>query len=420
MIPQAPDHHAAIARHECHVRAFVDFDEQAARRRQAEHGRNAPLAGWAIAVKDIIDVAGLPTRCNSTLTSPAPAAQDAAIVARLKRLGAYVIGKTVTATFAYFDPGETRNPWNLQHTPGGSSSGSAAAVAAGFARLALGTQTGGSINRPASFCGCVGFKPSFATLPTEGVYPLAPSLDTVGIFTANVRDAHTAMAALLNAPLPRSDNPAPARPLRFAVMEGLRCDPPDEEMIDAVRCAAAILSEAGHHVRTLDAPASLAQAHEDHGDLMCAQAAQSHQQLFESRESDYSPKLTELIRKGRNVPPARLAEIALRRREVTAELTRFIDGFDFLLTPSAPGAALKGLAITGDHRMNRIWTYTGFPSLTIPALLTQTGLPLGVQLVAPRGCDLPLLALGETVEAAIGFRDRPGFPGADESLTARQ
>ncbi len=177
------------------VHALIDFDESAARRRIAAAGPG-PLAGWSVAVKDIIDLAGTPTRCGADFV-PAPIVQgSAAIVEHLESLGAFVMAKAVTTTFAFFDAGPTRNPWHLQHTPGGSSSGSAAAVACGMVRLGLGSQTVASVNRPAAFCGVVGFKPTLGRFDTRGVFPVSPAVDTLGFFTADTEDARAAFAAM--------------------------------------------------------------------------------------------------------------------------------------------------------------------------------------------------------------------------------
>ncbi len=212
---------AAIDRWEPRVHALVDWDPAIARDRAERAGRGL-LSGWSVAVKDIIDVAGLPTRCNAEFTDANPVLTHAALVDKLLACGAYVAAKSVTTTFAYLDPGPTCNPWHLDHTPGGSSSGSAAAVACGMVRLALGTQTVGSINRPASYCGVVGFKPTYGCLAVDGVFPLAPSLDTVGYFTANAVDAQQAFAALTERP----PVPSPGV-LRIAVVEDMLCEPAD-------------------------------------------------------------------------------------------------------------------------------------------------------------------------------------------------
>jgi Asp-tRNA(Asn)/Glu-tRNA(Gln) amidotransferase A subunit family amidase len=398
---------AAIARREGEVRAFVDVAAADARRRAA-HAEAGPLAGWPVAIKDIIDVAGLPTRCNSPLTSALPATADAAIVSRLKRLGAFVIGKSVTTTFAYFDAGPTRNPWQLTHTPGGSSSGSAAAVAAGFCRLAVGTQTGGSVIRPAAFCGVVGFKPSRGVLPTAGVYPLAPSLDTVGLFAGTVADIVTAFAAVTDSTAPV---PSP-RPLRIGVLGDQGCAPPDAEMLAAIGQTAAQLTAAGHAVTELTPPPLLRDAHGAHADLMAAEAAAVHAELFSERQQAYSPRLTELITAGQRVSDARLTEIRAGRGAAAVALDNLCAGLDLVLAAAAPGPAPTGLGATGDPRMNCLWTLFGCPAITLPAALSQAGLPLGVQLIAPAGRDLDLLAAAAMIEETLAFNALPCPAGA--------
>jgi Asp-tRNA(Asn)/Glu-tRNA(Gln) amidotransferase A subunit family amidase len=406
-----------IARHEPSVRALIDFDREAVLRRAAEAtlraGGSQPLAGWSVAVKDVIDAAGLPTRCNSPLTPDTPANADAPVVARLKASGVFVTAKSVTASFAFLDPGPTRNPWRLDYTPGGSSSGSAAAVAAGFVRVAVGTQTGGSIVRPASFCGVVGFKPTFGTLPTEGVFPLAPSLDTVGLFTASVRDAQVAFAALVSQPVAADTD----RPLRIAVLEDIGCEPAEPTMIAALRLAADRLRAEGHSVQSATLPPSAVEAHGCHGELMAAEAAHTHRDLFARRRDGYPPLLAAFIVRGQGVSAARLDDVKAQRARAIADLTRWIGEFDLAITPAAPGPAPRGLVSTGDHRMNRLWTYAGFPALGLPATLDPRSLPLGVQIIGAPARDSELFASTQRVERALAFSHRPQFqpgPGATE------
>ena len=233
----------AIERWNPLVEAFIDWCPATAARRAAAAIRG-PLSGWSVVVKDIIDLAAEPTRCNADFIPAQPAPKHAEIVDCLVRLGAFILAKSVTTTFAYLDPGPTRNPWNLEHTPGGSSSGSAAAVACGLARLALGSQTVGSVNRPASYCGVVGFKPTYGRIPTEGVFPFSPSVDTMGFFTRHVGD----MQAVFEAVVQESAVRNPSVPLKVAVVTNLGCEAADPEMIDAVQAVAGKLRHAGHRI----------------------------------------------------------------------------------------------------------------------------------------------------------------------------
>ena len=383
------------------VKALIDWDESVAARR-AEQAGPGPLACWAVAVKDIIDVAGLPTRCNADFVPAEPAERNAVIVDQLLGQGAFVAAKAATTTFAYLDPAETRNPWNLAHTPGGSSSGSAAAVACGMVRLALGSQTVGSVNRPASFCGVVGFKPTFGRLSTEGVFPFSPTVDTVGFFAARVSDVQDAFAAVTGDPIA----PAP-RSLRIGVATDLRCAPAEEEMLGAVRAAADRLKRAGHDVRPVVVPQQMGQAYDDHWTLIASEVARVHRQLFSRYGRYYPAKLRDVVLEGQRVTETELREVRSRREQRAAAIEELLGSHDLLLTPSAPGPAPLGLDTTGDPRMNLLWTHTGVPSLTLPAALTRDGLPLGVQLVGHREADQALLAAGALVEEILEFSESP-------------
>ncbi|MCH7489076.1 MAG: amidase [Gemmatimonadetes bacterium] len=392
---------AAIDRWEPRVHALVDWDPAIARDR-AERAGPGPLSGWSVAVKDIIDVAGLPTRCNAEFTDANPVLTHAVLVDKLLACGAYVAAKSVTTTFAYLDPGPTRNPWHLDHTPGGSSSGSAAAVACGMVRLALGTQTVGSINRPASYCGVVGFKPTYGCLAVDGVFPLAPSLDTVGYFTANAVDAQQAFAALTERP-----PVALSGALRIAVVADMLCEPADPVMLNAVRGSADRLNAAGHQTSVVVLPRLVGDAYENHRTLVAAEAAQSHRELFSRFGEQYPAKLRQLIEYGQTVGPGWLEEIQSHRERTKAALDEALGEWDVVISPSAPGAAPRGIEATGDPRMNLIWTYAGLPTLTLPAALDDQGLPVGVQLTGARMQDAALMAAGVVVESTLGFAAQP-------------
>ena len=396
-------HVAAVKRRESVVRALLDWDEGAACERLLQAADGA-LHGWALGVKDIIDVAGHPTRCGVEFTPETPATSDAEVVERLKSLGAYVFSKVVTTVFAYFDPGPSTNPWNPAHTTGGSSMGSAAAVAAGFVRLALGSQTVGSIGRPASYCGVVGFKPTYERMPLAGVFPFSPTVDTVGFFTQNVRDLRVASSAYFGETT--SDVSTSVDATRVGLIDDMLCDPADEDMLAAVREVGARLTAEGFSVRPASVPSALRAAYDNHLKLITAEAAISHRDLFSVHSADYTPKLRELILSGQKISTAELEECRGRRVEFESEIAALWDEFDVLLTPSAPGAALRGLEITGDPRMNLIASHTRVPALTLPARLNADGLPLGVQLLAPKMADLQLLAAAETIESVIDFHAR--------------
>ena len=397
-------HLAHIERWNPHVEALIDWDRFGAIER-AGKVLDGPLCGWSVAVKDIIDLAGVPTRCNAPFVPAQPAMTNAAIVDELINQGAFVMAKSATTTFAYADPATTRNPWNLRHTPGGSSSGSAAAVACGMVRLALGTQTVGSINRPAAFCGVVGFKPTYGTLPMEGVFPFSKTVDTMGFFTATAADAQDAFAAL-TAQAPANSPTA----LRIGVALDLHREPAEPSMAKAVQAAAGRLQDAGHHVQEHALSTLFEPAHEHHWNLIAAELAKVHENLFARHGKNYTPKLRQLIETGRKVHPKTLEAIASHRTELISSIDSIFEGFDLLLCPSAAGPAPRGLEATGDPRMNLPWTYCATPTVTLPAALGPGGLPLGIQLSGRRGSDRTLLAAAVTIEKLLQFHQRPPDP----------
>lgn len=393
---------AAIRRWEGTVRALVDWDPDGARQRREQSGAG-PLSGWSLGVKDIIDVQGMPTRCNVDFLPDTPARRHAGVVELLLSLGAFVLSKTVTTSLAFLDPGVTRNPWNPAHTPGGSSSGSAAAVACGMVRLGLGSQTMASVNRPASYCGVTGFKPTYGRLPVTGVFPFSPSVDTVGFFTRGVADMQRAAAALLGEPAAGT----PGR-LRIGLAPDLHTEPAEDIMLRALSEAGDRLAAGGCQVSTIALPKECAAAYRHHVDLIAAEGARGQAELMARYGDRYPPKLRALLLEGEGVTPEDLDRIQEHRRSLTVSLSGLLEGVDLVLSPSAKGAADRGLAITGDPRFSLIWTYTGCPTVTLPAALSPEGLPLGLQLSARPMADAALLAAARKVEKLLGFHARPG------------
>lgn len=393
---------AAIRRWEGTVRALVDWDPDGARQRREQSGAG-PLSGWSLGVKDIIDVQGMPTRCNVDFLPDTPARRHAGVVELLLSLGAFVLSKTVTTSLAFLDPGVTRNPWNPAHTPGGSSSGSAAAVACGMVRLGLGSQTMASVNRPASYCGVTGFKPTYGRLPVTGVFPFSPSVDTVGFFTRGVADMQRAAAALLGEPAAGT----PGR-LRIGLAPDLHTEPAEDIMLRALSEAGDRLAAGGCQVSTIALPKECAAAYRHHFDLIAAEGARGQAELMARYGDRYPPKLRALLLEGEAVTREHLDRIQEHRRSLTVSLSGLLEGVDLVLSPSAKGAADRGLAITGDPRFSLIWTYTGCPTVTLPAALSPEGLPLGLQLSARPMADAALLAAARKVEKLLGFHARPG------------
>jgi Asp-tRNA(Asn)/Glu-tRNA(Gln) amidotransferase A subunit family amidase len=359
-----------------------------------------PLYGVALGVKDVFRVDGLPTRAGSRLPPELFAGPEAKSVTALRRAGALVLGKTVSTEFAYFAPGPTRNPHDLERTPGGSSSGSAAAVGAGLCALALGTQTIGSLIRPGAFCGVVAFKPSYERVDRGGLVPLAPSLDHVGFFTRDAAGAELAAALLLQdwrAEGPRSVLPA------LAIPAGPYLERAGAEARRHLATQAARLEVAGCCVREVAVMADFDDIEARHRRIVAAEAAQVHEDWFARYASLYAPQTAELIARGGEVAAADLAAALAGRAALRSTLAAALREAecDLWLSPAAPGPAPAGLASTGDPVMNLPWTYAGMPAVTLPAGRAADGLPLGVQLVAPFGQDETLLAQARVLEEMV-------------------
>ncbi len=369
-------------------------------RAMAERDARPPLAGLPIGVKDIFHVEGFVTRAGSQLPEELLQGPEAESVAILRRAGALIMGKTVTTEFAYFGPGPTRNPHHPGHTPGGSSSGSAAAVGAGLCDFALGTQTIGSIIRPAAFCGVVGFKPTFGRVSTAGVIPLSPSLDHVGTFTTDV-----AGAALMAATLGRDwrDEPPPeGKPvLGIPVGPYLKRAAPDG--LAHFRADCDRLAAAGYEIVPVEALEDFEAVRGHHLRLMAAEAARTHAQWFDEFETRYHPRTTELIRDGRRYGDGDIAAAQAKQAEVRARLAELMDrhNLDAWISPPATGAAPAGLESTGDPIMNLPWTFAGLPVVALPSGANEAGLPLGLQLTGRWGEDERLLSHAQVIEETL-------------------
>jgi len=348
-----------------------------------------PLAGAGLGVKDVIDVAGMPTRSGSPATSAEPARWDAACVTQLRAAGAVPIGKTVTAEFAYASPGPTRNPRLATHTPGGSSSGSAAAVAAGMVDIALGTQTGGSMIRPAAFCGVVGFKPTFGRVHRQGMSVLCDSLDTIGWFSRTVSQSQAVASVLL----PRGEpQPEPARAPRVALLGCETIGQLDAASRQALDDCVARLQEQGATVAAPVLDADLQSLLHIHTQTMLAELARGLQPLARSAQAGLmSPVLREAVKRGLDIPHADYARLQRARERLSREWRLRFGEVDFIVTPSAPGPAPAGLQSTGSSVFNRVWSLLGWPALHLPTAVTDMGLPVGVQWVALPDQDHSLL-----------------------------
>lgn len=360
------------------------------------------LFGALVGVKDIFHVDGFVTHAGSEIPAEALAGPEAKVVTTLRELGALIAGKTVTTEFAFIEPGATRNPHNPEHSPGGSSSGSAAAVAAGMCNLALGTQTIGSVIRPAAYCGIVGFKPSYNRIPTEGILYFSRTVDHVGLFTQDVDGMALAASALC-----QGWRPALADPEDTIVNELPVLGVPDGPYLAQVDPAALAVFEeillmlqvAGCNVKRVAAFDEIDKLNATHRRLIFGEFAREHAQNFASYEALYRPRTAEAIRTGHGVSDEELealrkGPLALRER---LEEQMAAEEIDLWICPSATGPAPVGLNSTGDSNMNLPWTHAGMPAITIPAGRAQNGLPLGLQLVAPFEADEQLMAWAKQV-----------------------
>jgi Asp-tRNA(Asn)/Glu-tRNA(Gln) amidotransferase A subunit family amidase len=386
----------AIGAHEKAIGAF-------ACRAENPRAQNAgPLRGIAVGIKDIIDTAELPTEMGSKIYRGWRPRADAPVVMLLKQAGATIIGKTTTTAFAANDPTATLNPRNHAHTPGGSSSGSAAAVAAGMIPLALGTQTGGSVIRPASFCGVAAIKPSFRLLPTVGVKCFSWTLDTVGLFAAGVEDLARGLSAMTNRP--ELVGGAPIRAPRIGVVSQEFAGAAEATSEEALRIAGHAAERAGASVRALALPDLFAEAWRIQPTIQQFEAHQAFAWEYREHYDAMPPKLRGRLDESADLTAAdydAARAIAVRAR---AALAGIFEQVDVLLTFSAPGAAPRGLDWTGDPRFNRLWTLMGTPCVNVPAIVADGGLPVGVQVIAPFGEDPRALAAARFLEEALAGR----------------
>jgi Asp-tRNA(Asn)/Glu-tRNA(Gln) amidotransferase A subunit family amidase len=384
---------AAIGAHEKAIGAFVCRDENA---RAASTGR---LRGIAVGIKDIIDTSDFPTEMGAAIYKGWRPRADAPVVTMLKQAGATIVGKTATTAFASRDPAATVNPRNPDHTPGGSSSGSAAAVAAGMIPLALGTQTGGSVIRPASYCGVAAIKPSFRLLPTVGVKCYSWTLDTVGLFAAGVKDLAHGLSAMTNRPelLPGAAIKTP----RIGIVTQDFAGAPEAASGEALRIAAMAVERAGASVRTLAVPEIVAEAWQAQSIVMEFEAHQALAWEYQVHYDAMPPLLRAKMDETVGILPADYDEARRTASRARGALAGIFDDVDVLLTFSAPGAAPKGLASTGNTRFNQLWTLMGVPCVNVPAYVADGGLPVGVQVIARFGNDAGALAAARFVEEAL-------------------
>ena len=354
-----------------------------------------PLYGAVLGVKDIFHVSGFITRAGSSLPAALFAGAEAAIVTGLKNAGALILGKTVTTEFAYFEPGPTRNPHNPAHTPGGSSSGSAAALAAGIAHVATGTQTVGSVIRPAAYCGVVGYKPSYGRVPTAGLVTFSPSADHVGFFSGDVADMALVSATVIDGWQPV--DAAGEQPV-VAVPEGAYLQ--QSTAVDVFEAQLYVLEGAGYAIKRVRMFDDIDMIDGCHQDLIAAELAQQHREWFPRHAELYRPRTAALIQYGRTISPVRLQAARQHQLIFRQRLHDAMDahGIDLWLCPAAPDVAPYGIDATGSPKMNMPWTHAGTPALSLPAGRGTSGLPLGLQLIGRFGQDERLLAWAAEIE----------------------
>jgi Asp-tRNA(Asn)/Glu-tRNA(Gln) amidotransferase A subunit family amidase len=393
------------------LKAWVAIDRVAVQAEAALLDREAragafrgPLHGVPVGVKDIYDVAGLPTRAGASFLAAAPpAVSDSAAVASLRRGGALILGKTATTTFAMADPAETVNPWHPSHTPGGSSSGSAAAVAAGMVPAALGTQTAGSVLRPAAFCGIVGFKPSFGRISRAGVIPFAWSLDTLGPLTRSVADAALLLEVMTRLDWRREpDTAEPEVTPRLGVVSRLFPQRLHPEMEGMLAGAATAFARAGARVEEVALSDRFELTLEAHHIIMTVEGAAYHSRTHAEHLHEYRPRLRTLVETGRLVPATAYLEAQRVRADLWRRTLPLLGRFDALLVPAAAGPAPEGLDSTGDPSFNAPWTLLGLPTIALPAGHDAQGLPLGLQLVGQPRADEALLRVAAWCEDVLG------------------
>jgi Asp-tRNA(Asn)/Glu-tRNA(Gln) amidotransferase A subunit family amidase len=359
-----------------------------------------PLHGVPVGVKDIIDTADQPTCYGSPIWAAPRPPRDAACVALVRAAGGIVLGKTVTTEFAYFTPGRTANPRDLGRTPGGSSSGSAAAVADHMVPVAFGTQTAGSVIRPAAFCGVVGYKPSFGTVSRSGVLPFAESLDTVGALGRTVADAALLVSVTASRPdllVPAAPGPVP----RVGVYQTANWERASAGSRQAVISAAGRLELAGAEVAEASLPAWFAELVDAQATVMAFEAARSFAPERREHDALLSPRLRALLDEGAGRSPKEYLDALGLADAGRLELAALFERHDLLLTPSAPGVAPRGLKATGDSMFNRTWTLLGTPCVHLPTDARSGGLPVGVQLVGGRDDDARVLAMAAWAERQL-------------------
>lgn len=400
---QALTGHAALSVWEPHIRALVTICPVSA------ESYSGPLNGVTVGVKDIIDVVGVPTRNGSATSGDAnPASCDADVVAALRGAGADILGKTVTTEFAFTDPTDCRNPYDIERSPGGSSSGSGAAVAAGLVDIALGTQTAGSLIRPAAYCGVVGFKPTYGVLPTQGVTPLAPSFDSVGVIARTV-DAAKATFVAINGHVSAQIG-APLRAARWLLPGDMRAEPDAHDALDAAEQALRLCCEMQEAPSASVDTTTIVAAHRT---VMQAEAAEAHGHLLSGASAELlRPKFRAGLEAGALLEAAQVGAARLVLRSAAEEFWQSMDGVDVILTLPVPDGAPRLDGSTGFQDWLTPWTVFGGPLISLPWGLDRLGRPRAVMLAGKPGADVTLLDLAAELEQLAPATPAPEPPSA--------
>ena len=389
---------------------------------EAQHGSiRGPLHGVPIGVKDIYYTAGMKTTCGSRIFTDHVPNYDATTVTLLKQAGAIILGKTVTTEFATADPGPTRNPWNLDHTPGGSSSGSAAGVAARMMPAALGSQTGGSIQRPAAYCGVFGLKPTHGRVSNYGVFPVSWCLDHLGPLARTVSDIALVLQVLAgHDPLDPSSSRAPVpdylqavqrahRPPRLGLLRQFYLEGAVPELRAHTEAVADQLGRAGAAVEEVKLPDSFRAVLSAHRTIMHVEAAAVHAELFRQHADLYRPKLRATIETGTLIPAVSYMQAQRIRRQFRQDMTQLFQRVDCLMAPAATGPAPQGLTSTGDPSFNSPSSFSGLPAITIPSGLSAAALPLAIQFMGPAFAEDRLLAAARWCELTLNVNLKPAL-----------
>ncbi|AWB33714.1 amidase [Orrella marina] len=387
-----------IQQKEAQVKAWKHHDPQQVRQQIRTANPGGSLAGLAVGVKDIFDTADMPTGYGSSAYEGHQPDRDSWAVQRLRAAGAIIMGKTVTTEFAYTHAGPTRNPHNLAHTPGGSSSGSAAAVAAGMVPVALGTQTGGSVIRPSAYCGVIGFKPTHGAISLQGVCPLSPSMDTLGIHAATTELARQVFSVLC--PRQHRDSSFAREPLRLAWFPGPLASQAQPQAIQLLQSVREKIETSGlGTVTDLEFGSDHALGlSESNRIIMRYEAARAHRDVFSTRRDLLGAATVGLIETGLRTTDAQYEQAMQQVERAHAAFMAATMGLDAVLTLSSPGEAPRFEEGTGSSSFNQAWTTLGAPCLTLPAGKGQAGLPLGIQLIARPGEDHRLLDIGQRIQ----------------------